>query len=275
MIELPQNPTLPIHGVMPCFDLSLIDLDKEEWRDCLGFDGMYSISNYGRVKSERRYDCKGRLIKTRILKQTVGKNGIPTVKFSKDNLKTTKEPMRLVGESFLGEKKQDEEYCHKNKNKLDNRLVNINIETKSRSREISYEQGVQSDWGIGEQMKKNKETRSEIFDIFENGILTRKICSTCFKDLDISFYYLRTETDTYRNECKECTAKHLGVIEVGKQKNRNELAKAGLRYCSICKELKNLDTDFTNSKHGYLGKTNTCKSCQKVFNDRYRLLNKA
>ena len=271
----PQNPACHIVFVMPCFDLSLINLDNEEWRDCIGYDGIYSVSNYGRVKSETRYDSAGRLIKERILKQTFGKNGVPSVTFSLNGISSTKEPMRLVAECFLRDKKQNEEYCHKNKNKSDNRLCNIIIETKKRSKEICYELGVQTDWGIGEHSKKVKETRSKIFDVFENGILKRRICSCCFKELSIDNFYLRAETNLYRNECKDCVKKHLGVIDVGKQKNRNELAMAGLRYCAVCKELKNLDSDFGKNKNGFMLKSNNCKSCVQKLNAAYRLLNKA
>lgn len=274
-INEPQNPAFLVGAVMPCFILTIENLENEEWRDCIGYDGIYSVSNYGRIKSETRYDSAGRLIKQRILKQTFGANGIPSVKFSLNGKAMTKHPMSLVGECFLREKKQDEEYCHKNKNKADNRLSNISIETRKRSKEICYELGVQSDWGIGNASVKAKEERSKIFDVFENGILKRRICSCCFKELIINEFYLREKTGLYRNECKDCVKKHLGVVDVGKQINRNELAKAGLRYCSDCKELKTLDTDFGKSKKSFMGKSNNCRSCVKKRNEQYHLKKKA
>ena len=30
---------------------SLVNLPKEKWKDIVGFEGIYQISNYGRVKS--------------------------------------------------------------------------------------------------------------------------------------------------------------------------------------------------------------------------------
>ena len=270
-----ESPAFLVGDVMPCFILSLENLESEEWRDCIGYDGIYSVSNYGRIKSETRHDSAGRLIKQRILKQTFGANGIPSVKFSLNGTAITKEPMTLVGECFLREKKQDEEYCHRNKNKADNRLSNITIETRKRSKEICYELGVQSDWGIGDASKKVKEERSKIFDVFECGIIKRRICSCCFKELSIDEFYLRAETGLYRNECKDCVKKHLGVVDIGKQINRNELAKAGLRYCSDCKELKSLDSEFGKSKSAFMGRSNNCKCCVKKRNEYYRLKNKA
>lgn len=32
------------------FSLSLDNLENEEWIDAFGFDGIYQVSNYGRVK---------------------------------------------------------------------------------------------------------------------------------------------------------------------------------------------------------------------------------
>jgi hypothetical protein len=262
-------------AVMPCFIRSLENLEGEEWMDCLGYDGIYSISNYGRIKSERRYDSAGRLIKEKILKQTISAKGIPSVKFSVNGVATTKEPLRLVGECFIGEKKDDEEYCHKNKNPLDNRLKNIIITKRSISKEICYKLGIQSDWGIGENSKKVKELRAKEFDIFEDGILKRRICSCCFKELDINLFYHTSKSGLYRNDCKDCVKKHLGVIDVGKLIYRKELAKAGLRYCSCCKELKRLDSDFGKAKNNYMGKSNNCKACVNGKNAKYRLKNKA
>jgi len=256
------------------YSLNLQNLEGEIWKDCLEYDGIYSVSNLGRVKSERRERINGGYIKESIRKQTVGANGEPTVVFSVDGVRATKRPMELVGMAFLRERLVNEEYCHKNKIKTDNRLSNIIVVTKSRSREISFETGAQQDWGIGERAKKRRDELLRHVDIYENGILSRKICTCCIRELDISEFYTRDGGDIYRNECKECKSKHDGVINFGKTKDRIELAKAGLRYCSGCKELKNLATDFNASKRSYLGKSNTCKDCTKINNYNFRIKNK-
>lgn len=265
--------------VMPCFSLSLSseDLEGEIWRDCIGYDGYYSISNYGRIKSERREKRNGGYVKESILKQTVGANGEPTVKFSVDGLKKTQRPVELVGLAFLPDKKENDVYCHKNKIKTDNRLSNIFIATKARSCELDFAMGVKQDWGIGEMLTKQRNELLKTTDIYENGILSRKICTCCNRELDISSFYFRQDQNNYRYECKECILKHDGVVEIGKKTNAIENGKAGLRKCTKCKEIKSLDTDFSVSKHGYLGRQHSCKACQKIANDRYRFrfLNKA
>ena len=256
--------------VMPCFNLSLADLKNEEWRDCVGFDGIYSISNYGRVRSERRYARNGKLIKSKIRKQNLSGLGNPYVKFSVDNVKTDHRILALVGAAFIGDKKNNEVYCHKNKIKHDNRAVNIIITTPSNSNHLNFVNGVNEDWGIGDMSKNQREMLLKQTDIYENGILKRKICTCCNRELDITSFYMRHKGQEYRNECKECKLKHEGVVDVGKKKDRIELAKAGLRYCVACKELKNLDTDFSKSKGAFMGRQHTCKACEKINNANYR-----
>lgn len=253
----------------PYLDTYLFDFEGEEWRDVFGYDGIYSISNYGRVKSEQRYDSRGRLIKERILKQAAGANREPTVKLSVDNVKKTHRIMRMVGAAFLGDKDENFVYCHKNKIKTDNRLSNIIKVTRSESCEIDYKVGVKTDWGISTLIQDNVRDYLGKYGIYENGVLVRKVCINCHKEFPLNNFYKRKESGTYRRECKECSLKREGVQDVGKLINRIELAKNGLRYCTVCKELKNLDTDFSNSKTGYLGKSNTCKECSYKLHSKY------
>ncbi len=36
----------------PLKNLSLENMEGEEWTDVIGYDGIYSVSNYGRIKRE-------------------------------------------------------------------------------------------------------------------------------------------------------------------------------------------------------------------------------
>lgn len=130
----------------PWLDLSLEDIEGEEWRDIFGYDGMYSISNFGRVKSERRYSSDGRnLLKERILRQPHSIKIDPCVVLYKDALKTTFRVLSLVGEQFLGSKEIGEVYCHKNKIKFDNRLENVIRINHSDSLKLDYFVGVKKE----------------------------------------------------------------------------------------------------------------------------------
>lgn len=58
----------------PCDNLSLENLPGEEWKDIPGWEGMYIISNFGRVKSLQREvparSGKPRILKCHVLKQS-------------------------------------------------------------------------------------------------------------------------------------------------------------------------------------------------------------
>jgi hypothetical protein len=46
--------------IYPYQNLSLEDMEGEKWEDVPGFDGAYHVSNYGRIKSLRRWRGAGR-----------------------------------------------------------------------------------------------------------------------------------------------------------------------------------------------------------------------
>lgn len=55
------------HITYPYQNLDLVDMEGEEWKSCIDYDGYYEVSNKGRVKSVfRTLDCEdGRRMKDR------------------------------------------------------------------------------------------------------------------------------------------------------------------------------------------------------------------
>ena len=76
----------------------------EEFRDIKGYEGLYQISNLGRVKSLARLDSAGHNLKGRILKPANGNKGYAYVVLSKDSSKKTISVHRLVAIAFLEHK---------------------------------------------------------------------------------------------------------------------------------------------------------------------------
>ena len=147
-----------------CDNLNLDDLPNEVWRDIVGFDGSHSVSNYGRVRREQRYDTKGRLLKSKIIKRSyyVDKKGFiqsAKVTFGAENRVVTKAVSILVAESFIGEIGDKNCVIHINKNKKDDRLENLKVSTYSESLKIDYKTKNKKDWGFGEagNVGRNKE----------------------------------------------------------------------------------------------------------------------
>ena len=77
----------------------------EEWKDIKGYEGLYQVSNLGKVKSMYRLvRCRGgnRSVKERIIHQSyASKMGYRTVALSKNNCVTTILVHRLVAEAFI------------------------------------------------------------------------------------------------------------------------------------------------------------------------------
>jgi hypothetical protein len=73
---------------------------KELWRDVVSYEGLYIVSNFGRVR--RIKQCQGTHCK--ILAQGLDESGYPLVWLSKENKCKKKRVHRLVCEAFHGPK---------------------------------------------------------------------------------------------------------------------------------------------------------------------------
>ena len=101
---------------------------NEEWKDILGFEGIYQASNFGRVKSLERIDARGNRAKERILKAKLV-CGYYQVCLCKQSIKKTYLVHRLVWEAFNGQIPENMQINHINEIKSDNRLSNLNLMT--------------------------------------------------------------------------------------------------------------------------------------------------
>lgn len=76
----------------------------EEWRDITGYEGIYKVSNMGRVLSLERLVWNGKGYKTepqKILKQGRNHKGYPIVYLSKDAKQKTISVHRLMAKAFI------------------------------------------------------------------------------------------------------------------------------------------------------------------------------
>ena len=102
---------------------------SEIWCDIKGYEGLYRVSNLGRVKSlERLVKSKhnsNRLVKNKILMQGIDKDGYHLVVLSVNNKRATKKVARLVGMAFIPNLKNKPQINHINGIKNDNRVSNL------------------------------------------------------------------------------------------------------------------------------------------------------
>ena len=101
--------------------------EKEIWKDIPGFEGHYQASTLGRIKSLDRKDTLGRSLKGRIMKQGETRGKYLTVGLSKNEVRKTYRVNRLILMTFCPcENMEILEANHKNENRQDNRLENLN-----------------------------------------------------------------------------------------------------------------------------------------------------
>ena len=119
-----------------------IDCTQEVWKDIVGHEGYYQVSNMGRVKSLTRtieeYDPRwGRVrrkrLRERILRGGARKNGkgYLSVSLSRDNkIRPRGEVHRLVLETFVGSCPKGMVACHRDGDRFNNKLSNLRWDTQ-------------------------------------------------------------------------------------------------------------------------------------------------
>lgn len=112
---------------------------NEIWRDVIGYEGVYSISSCGRI----RRDLSARNTKAgKILKLCKNKYGYLYVCLSKNNKTKNKLVHRLVAECFLNFSKLKNNVNHKDGNKLNNHVNNLEYVTHKENMEHASKTGL-------------------------------------------------------------------------------------------------------------------------------------
>ena len=104
-------------------------MTEEIWRPVVGYEGLYEVSSYGRVRSLDRY-VKGRygnyrLHKGKILSPAKDKTGYLKVVLSCNGKSKTIKVHRLIAQTFILNPDNLPEVNHKDEDKTNNRVENL------------------------------------------------------------------------------------------------------------------------------------------------------
>jgi len=108
----------------------------EIWKSIKGYEGLYEVSNLGRIKSLERYISSKlnskRKLKTNILTENIDKRGYKLVVLCNDSNRKTLRIHKLVAITFLDHIPCGHDLIvnHKNCIKTDNRLCNLELITQ-------------------------------------------------------------------------------------------------------------------------------------------------
>ena len=103
-------------------------LNIEIWKDVVGFENYYEVSNLGSIRRKKSKRVR------RIDFATI----YPTILLSVKGKQKTYRVHRLVAEAFLPKNNEKNHVNHKNGNKIDNRVVNLEWVTQAENNIHSY-----------------------------------------------------------------------------------------------------------------------------------------
>lgn len=100
---------------------------NEIWKDIEGYEGLYQVSNLGRVRSLERFNVNSGVYqnRVRVLKQSHNRRGYKTVTLIKRKARKTVTVHRLVAKAFLENPKMLPQVNHKDENKENNAVGNL------------------------------------------------------------------------------------------------------------------------------------------------------
>lgn len=117
----------------------------EIWKDIIDYEGLYQVSNLGRVRSCDRYVqhyLGKRLVREYILKQT-DNHKYYTVTLARNNTRKTSRIHKLVAIHFIENPKKYLEVNHIDGNSLNNNVNNLEWCNRSQNQLHAYKLGLQ------------------------------------------------------------------------------------------------------------------------------------
>jgi hypothetical protein len=153
---------------------------QELWKPIVGWEGIYEVSNHGRVKSLSRISMRGNpkvphKLSERILKQAKNNTGRAIVYFKTEEKSTTLQVSRLVAIAFLDNPNKYTDINHIDGDCINNKIDNLEWCTRSYN--------IQHAWDTG--LKEHYTTSLSDVDIkkirlFHNAGCTKKFIAEIF-----------------------------------------------------------------------------------------------
>lgn len=116
-------------------------MNEEVWKVIPRYNGAYLVSNYGNVKSKERYCYHGDkpwLVKERLLSKVIGHSGYVEYQITYDKKHRSEKAHRLVAEAFIPNPENKPFINHKDGNKQNNCVENLEWCTNQENIQHAY-----------------------------------------------------------------------------------------------------------------------------------------
>lgn len=137
----------------------------EQWRPIANYEGLYEVSDLGRVRSCERRVKNGtgdRRVRERVRKLGLDRNGYLCVVLYRDDKPKPCSVHRLVAEAFLGPCPKGMEVAHEDGVRSNASALNLSYKTPAENNEDKKRHGTDA---CGERHPQAKITKHEVIDV--------------------------------------------------------------------------------------------------------------
>lgn len=147
-------------------------MKEEIWKDIEGFDGLYQVSNLGRVKSLDRYvrqHTGNQFKKGKILKQKNDKYGYKRIGLRKDGKQKSFQIHRLVAQTFIQNPHNYPCVNHKDEDKTNNCADNLEFCTVAYNNNYGTRNKI-----VSQKMTNHKSVSKCVIQFTKDGIFVNE-----------------------------------------------------------------------------------------------------
>lgn len=162
--------------------------NREEWRAVVGYEGLYEVSDQGRVRSLDRFYLRGGEVRVpvrgRVLKAHEMPSGHLSLHLTRDGKPRGFLVHRLVAQAFLGSAPEGKpNVLHSDNAPANNRVTNLRWGTQKENIQDAVDAGTADFWGH----KKNPKPNCPRGHPYSGGNLYidprgRRVCRTCKRE---------------------------------------------------------------------------------------------